>query len=152
VTEDGTFISLVRLESQDAGRRNKDRPEVDTWWSETAELFTGEPVLTASSNVVVDVAGEPDAAGFVQVIQGRNSDADRARELMADDSPEWARWRPDILGSSVAEHDGGAYTMALYFTSEDAALERESTEPPPELKAVMEEMNALTVGRRSSST
>ena len=36
--------------------------------------------------------------------------------------------------------------MALYFTSEEAAREGERKEPPPELKAQMDEMNALSIG------
>jgi hypothetical protein len=43
-------------------------------------------------------------------------------------------------------HEGGAYTMAMYFTSEAEAREGERKEPPPELKAQMEEMAALNVG------
>jgi hypothetical protein len=39
----------------------------------------------------------------------------------------------------------GAYTMAVYFTSE-AAARRERKQPPPELQAQMEEMAALSVG------
>jgi len=34
----------------------------------------------------------------------------------------------------------------VYFTSEEAAREGESKEVPPELKAQMEEMDALSVG------
>ena len=62
------------------------------------------------------------------------------------DSSEWAAFRPDILGSVAVAHEGGAYTMALYFTSEEEAREGERREPPPELKAQMEEMEALSVG------
>ena len=36
--------------------------------------------------------------------------------------------------------------MAVYFTSEAAAREGERKEPPPEAKAQMDEMNALSVG------
>jgi hypothetical protein len=36
--------------------------------------------------------------------------------------------------------------MALYFTSEEAAREGERKEPPPELKAQMDEMGRLSVG------
>jgi hypothetical protein len=146
VTEDGRFIALARFESEEAARRNSDRPEQDQWWTETAKLFTGEVTFRGSSDVTVDLIGEPDDAGFVQVIQGRGSDPDRARELMAQDSSEWAAFRPDIIGSVGVGHDGGAYTMALYFTSEEAAREGERKEPPPELKAQMEEMDALSVG------
>jgi hypothetical protein len=44
-------------------------------------------------------------------------------------------------------HEGGAYTMATYFTSEQAAREGERKEPPPQLKAQMEEMGKLSVGQ-----
>jgi hypothetical protein len=146
VTEDGRFIALARFESEEAAQRNSDRPEQDKWWAETAKLFSGEATFRNSSDVTVDVNGEPDDAGFVQVIQGRGSDPDRARELMGQDSSEWAAFRPEIIGSVGVGHDGGAYTMALYFTSEEAAREGERKEPPPELKAQMEEMGRLNVG------
>ena len=36
--------------------------------------------------------------------------------------------------------------MCLYFTSEEAAREGEKKAPPPELLAVMKEMDSLSVG------
>jgi hypothetical protein len=146
VTEDGRFIALARFESEEAARRNSDRPEQDRWWAETARLFSGEATFKDSSDVTVDLVGEPDEAGFVQVMQGRGTDPDRARELMGEDSAAWADFRPDILGSVAVGHEGGAYTMAVYFTSEAEAREGERKEPPPELRAQMEEMAALSVG------
>jgi hypothetical protein len=146
VTEDGRFIGLVRFESQDAARRNSDRPEQDRWWRETAALFDGEPVFHDSDDVVLDTPGDPDRAGFVQVMQGRGTDPDRARELMSQDADKWAAFRPDVLGSVAAQYDDGAYTMAIYFTSEAEAREGERKQPPPELKAQMDKMNELTVG------
>jgi hypothetical protein len=146
VTEDGRFIALARFESEEAARRNSDRPEQDRWWSETARLFTTEPTFKDSSDVIVDVVGDPDTAGFVQVMRGQGTDSDRARELMSQDSAAWADFRPDIVGSIVAVYEDGAYTMAIYFTSEEAAREGERKEPPAELKAQMEEMDALSVG------
>ncbi len=65
---------------------------------------------------------------------------------MSGDSEEWAAFRPDIIGSLAVEHDDGAYTMALYFTSEEEAREGERKEVPPALKAQMEEMDALSIG------
>jgi hypothetical protein len=146
VTEDGRFIALARFESEEAARRNSDRPEQDRWWAETSRLFSGEATFKDSSDVTVDLVGEPDGAGFVQVMQGRGTDTDRARELMSDDSSAWADFRPEILGSVAVGHGGGAYTMAVYFTSEAEAREGERREPPPELRAQMEEMAALNLG------
>ena len=146
VTEDGRFIALARFESEEAARRNSNRPEQDQWWSETAKLFSGEPTFKDSTDIIPDVIGDPDTAGFVQVIQGQGTDPDRARELMSQDSSQWADFRPDIIGSLAVAHDAGAYTMALYFTSEEEAREGERKEPPAELKAQMEEMDKLTIG------
>jgi hypothetical protein len=146
VTEDGRFIALARFESEEAARANSDRPEQDRWWAETAKLFTGEASFKDSSDVIVDLVGEPDEAGFVQVMQGRGTNPDRARELMSEDSGAWAAFRPEILGSVAVGHEGGAYTMAIYFTSEAEAREGERKQPPPELQAQMEEMAALSIG------
>lgn len=146
VTQDGTFIALARFESEELARSNSERVEQGQWWSEISKLFTGGATFRDSTSVFVDVHGDPDNAGFVQVMQGRGSDPDRAEELMGTDSDEWAAFRPDIIGSLGALHEGGAYTMAIYFTSEEAAREGERKEPPPELKAQMEEMDSLSVG------
>jgi hypothetical protein len=146
VTEDGRFIAAARFESEDAARRNSDRPEQDRWWSETSRLFDGEPSFSDSSEVDVDTNGDPATATFVQVMQGRTSDPERARRMMAEDSTDWSSFRPDMLGSVAAGHDGGAYTMVMWFTSEAEAREGERKEPPPELKAQMDEMGALSVG------
>lgn len=146
VTEAGQLIATARFESEEQARRNSERPEQGQWWSETSKLFTEEPTFHDSTHVTPDVVGEPDAAGFVQVMQGHGTNPERARELMAQDADKWADFRPDILGSVVVEHDAGAWTMLMYFTSEEAAREGEQKEPPPELKAQMDEMNTLSVG------
>jgi hypothetical protein len=96
--------------------------------------------------VDVDTNGDPATATFVQAMQGRTSDPERARRLMAEDSTDWSAFRPDMLGSVAAGHDGGAYTRVMWFTSEAEAREGERKEPPPELKAQMDEMGALSVG------
>jgi hypothetical protein len=146
VTEDGRFIALARFESEESARRNSDRPEQDRWWSETSELFDGEPTFHDSTEVDVDTNGDPATATFVQAMQGRTSDPERARRLMSEDSTDWSAFRPDMLGSVAAGHDGGAYTMFMWFTSEAEAREGERKEPPPELKAQMDEMGSLSVG------
>lgn len=146
MTDDGQLVALARFASEDAARQNNARPEQDAWWRETAGLFTGEVTFRESSDVVVDLAGDPDRAGFVQVMQGRGSDPDRARDLMRADADMWAAFRPDVIGNVVAMHDGGAYTMAIYFTSEAEAREGEQKEPPAAIRAQMDELAALAVG------
>ena len=49
VTEDGRFVALARFESEEAARRNSDRPEQGQWWAETAKLFTGDPVSATAA-------------------------------------------------------------------------------------------------------
>lgn len=149
VTDDGTLLALARFESEEAAQQNSDRPEQTAWWERTATLFTGEPTFQNSTTVDVDTPGDPAQAGFVQVMQGQVSDPDRARELMSSDPTDWQSFRPDILGTVNVGHDGGAWTMAIYFTSEEAAREGEQKEPPPELQEMMKEMDALSVGEPS---
>ena len=146
VTGDGQLIALARFESAEAARRNSDQPAQDQWWKDFSASLDGEATFHDSDDVVVDLVGEPDAAGFVQVIQGKGTDPDRARELMTEDSAQWAGFRPDILGTAVSMYGDGEYTMAMYFTSEAEAREGEQKEPPPELKAQMDELNSMAVG------
>jgi hypothetical protein len=146
VTEDGRSIALVRFESEEAARQNSERPEQSSWWEGMAALFTEEPSFHNSTTVDVDTAGDPADAGFVQVMQGRTSDPDRARQLMQDDPTDWQTYRPDILGTLNVGHDEDAWTMAIYFTSEEAARAGEQKEPPAEMQQTMKELDSLTVG------
>jgi nitrous oxide reductase len=51
-----------------------------------------------------------------------------------------------LIGSVAAEHDGGAYTMELYFSSEAAAREGERKEPSLEPMAQMDEVRQMVLG------
>jgi hypothetical protein len=144
VTDDGRFISLVRFQDAAAARRNSNRPEQDQWWKETSTLFSDEPRFIDSEDVTVDTPGDPAKATFVQFMQGTGRDPDRARELMAQNPDEMAAFRPDMLGSVSVAYDGGTgWTMAMYFTSEADAREGEKKEPPPALRAQMDELGKL---------
>lgn len=145
VTDGGVLMALVRFESEEVARQNSDRPEQAAWWEKTSRLFTDEPVFHNSTAVDIATPGDPGQAGFVQVMQGRTSDADRVRELMANDPADWA-FRPDILGRVWLGHEDGAWTMAIYFSSEEAAREGERKDDPPETREFMEEMNSLISG------
>ena len=146
VTEDGRFIAAVRFDSEEAARRNSERPEQGQWWAQTEKAFDGAPTFRDSSDVTVDLHGDPDQAGFVQIMQGRSSDPDRVKQLMDQDADKWTALRPDMIGSVSIGHDEGAYTMIMYFTSEADAREGERKELPLELRAQMDEMNKLSVG------
>ena len=56
--------------------RTATAPEQDQFWSEMSKLFDGEPTFQDSNDVQVDTSGDPDAAGFVQVMTGQVSDPD----------------------------------------------------------------------------
>jgi hypothetical protein len=147
ITDDGRLIAIARFDSEESARRNSDRPEQGEWWAEISAQFSDEPTFLESSDVLVtEGSGDPDSAGFVQVILGRTSDPGRARELMAAQSPDWSDFRPDVLGSLVAVHGDGAYTFAIYFSSEADARSGEKKEAPESVKAEMAEMDALEVG------
>lgn len=146
VTDDGQFLAVARFDSLEAARRNSDRAEQGEWWTQTATLFSGAATFHDSTDVELDIHGDLDRSGFVQVIQGRTNDPARVRELMSQNPEAWAAFRPDVLGSVSIGHDGGRYTMVLYFTSEAEAREGEGKEPPPEVQAQMAEMDKLEVG------
>ena len=145
ITDDNEVFVLVRFESEEAARANSDRPEQGQWWAEMEKLFDGEPTFQDSSDVQVDTSGDPNAAGFVQVMTGQVTDADRVRQLMAQ-QPDMRQLRPDILGSVTVNHDDGKWSMVIYFTSEAEARKGEAKEMPPEAVKVMEEMQSLSVG------
>ena len=146
VTDDNEVFVLVRFESEEAARANSDRPEQGAWWAEMEKLFDGQPTFQDSNDVQVDTSGDPDAAGFVQVMTGQVTDPDRAKQLMAA-QPDMRTLRPDILGSVSVGHEGGKWTMVIYFTSEADAREGEAKQMPPEALKAMEEMQALSVGQ-----
>jgi hypothetical protein len=147
ITDDGEVVAVARFESAEAAGRNAQRPEQGQWWAETSRLFDGEVSFRDSEDVTVDLQGDPDRAGFVQIMQGQVTDAARAKELMAQFPDDvMAAYRPDLLGSVMIGHPDGAWTQVLYFTSEAEAREGERKETPPELKDAMEEMSTLSVG------
>ena len=141
ITDDGTFVGVVRFESEDAARRNGERPEQDAWWNEAEKCFAGEVTFLDSSDVTTWLAGGSDDAGFVQVIEGHLQDPERMRSMMEQHSDEIRQMRPEIIGATVAVRDGGDYVQTIYFTSEAEAREGEKVEPPQDVaEAMAEEM------------
>src|SRR6476620_6015827 len=69
ITDDNQLFVLVRFESDEAARANSDKPEQGEWWAEREKLFDGEPSFQDSNDVQVDTSGDPDVAGFVQVMR-----------------------------------------------------------------------------------
>jgi hypothetical protein len=146
MTPDGRMVAVVRFDSEEDARANSDRPEQGEWWADMAKLFDSEAVFRDSSRVLVDVRGNPDDAGFVQVMQGGSTDPERAWKLMEEDDTDWSAFRPDILGSISIGHADGRWTMVNYFTSEAEARAGEQKEAPAELQQQMEELMSLSTG------
>jgi hypothetical protein len=146
VTDDGRALAVARFESVEAARRNAQRPEQTAWWEATQRLFDGDLTFQDSEDVTVEMAGDPDRAGFVQVMTGQVTDPVRAKEVMAQFPRDaMAQMRPDILGTLMIGHDEGRWTQVIYFTSEAEAREGERKEPPPELQAMMDELTRISV-------
>lgn len=121
VTADGDAVGVARFESAEAAARNSDRPEQGEWWAETEKLFSGPVTFHDSSDVDVFLAGGSDAAGFVQVMQGRVNDLARAKELEAKANETMPTLRPDVIGSVRARYGDNEFTEVVYFTSEAEA-------------------------------
>src|SRR5262249_43858196 len=120
------------------------RPEQAMWWAQTAKLFAGDVAVSESGAAFLDRGGASDQAGFVQVIQRRVRDVARARQLLKEISPLVAQFRPEDIGILAVEHDGDHFTVAVSFPSEREARGTER-QPPPALKALRAEQNALCV-------
>jgi hypothetical protein len=146
VTDAGELFIMVRFESEEAARANSERPEQHRFWTETSQLFSTEPRFQNSTDVTVDTSGDPDTAGFAQVMTGQVTDPELARKLMAE-QPDMRELRPDILGSVTVNHEDGKWTMVIYFKTEAEARAGEAKEMPAEAKEAMEAMMAISVGQ-----
>jgi hypothetical protein len=140
VTEDGHFIATARFDSEAAARANSDRPEQGMWWSQT-EKSLSDVVFHDCSDVTLINGGGSDRAGFVQVMQTKDSDVATLKTMNEQMSDSITEMRPDVLGMTMGVHEDGKGTTSLvYFASEAAAREGEQQAPPPEAAAQMEEM------------
>ncbi|MPY98387.1 MAG: hypothetical protein GEU97_10390 [Actinophytocola sp.] len=143
VTDDGMFVAAVRFESEEAARRNSERPEQGEWWREMEQHFTGPVTFHDCRDVIVLLGGGSDDAGFVQVIQGQVTDPDRARAFAEQTSELMAQYRPDVIGATIAIDEDGFFTQTIAFTSEDAARDGERKEMPADVASMMAEGMAM---------
>jgi hypothetical protein len=138
-TSTGDCILIARFESEDAAKRNSDRPEQDAWWSETERCFDGPVRFHDTVDVQVMAHGDLDGAHFVQVMEGHVSDHDRAVALGEESDPILTDARPDLLGAVTAFFDDGEFTEVAYFTSEEDARRAETGPVPDEAAPMLEE-------------
>lgn len=134
ITQDGRMIMMARFESEEAARRNSDRPEQGEWWARMSSHLDGEATFHETTDVSAYGDGGSDDAGFVQVMQGRVNDVEAAKRLGEEMDKEMPQRRPDVIGGVTSTYDDGAFTDFIYFTSLEEARrnEKEMTEDPPE--------------------
>jgi len=138
VTDDGTFIGVVRFSSRAEAEANSTRQEQDAWWQSTAKCFDGDVEFRDYDDVLTMLDGGSDDAGFVQVMRGRVDDAAGLRSFMEQPLDGLREMRPEIIGGTVAVADDGDFTQTMYFVSEAAAREGEKKEMPEEVQRDME--------------
>lgn len=142
ISDDGEFIAVVRFESEEAARRNSDKPEQSEWWAETEKCFEGEVKFYDSSDIDTFLDGGSDDAGFVQVIQARAKDRDRLTQRERE-GEEWLRQnRPEVIGGIRAWQQSD-YTETVYFKSEAEAREGEKKSASADAPADYEDWSEL---------
>lgn len=145
ITEDGTCILLARFDSKESAQANSNRPEQGAWWADTASCFDGEPSFMDCTNIVEWMGGGSNDAHFVQIMEGRTSNAERMMEIWNTATDRLHELRPEILGGTFMQYgDKGDYVEAIYFTSEADARRGEQMEIPDDLRGLMEEDRQLS--------
>jgi hypothetical protein len=139
VTDDGEFVAVVRFESREAAAKNSARPEQGEWWQRMSACFDGEVSFHDCDNAMMFLNGGSDEAGFVQIIQGRVTDAERFRRFMEQPMDSLQQARPEIIGGTIAMESDGWFTETIAFRSEEAAREGEKKELPAEIQQTYEE-------------
>ena len=146
ISDDGMFMAVVRFESAEAAQSNSHRPEQSVWWKEMEQYFTGPVSFHDCKDVMLLAGGGSDKAKFVQVIQGQVRDRERVHTLTEQSASMLSKYRPDVIGSTIAIDDGGFFTETVSFTSETEARAAESRPMPPEVQKMMEEEMSLIEG------
>ncbi|MFC9790467.1 hypothetical protein [Rhodococcus sp. NPDC127528] len=141
--EDGTFIALVRFDSEESARRNSTRPEQGSWWAETEQCFDGPVSFMDCPDAIAWRGGGSDDAGFVQIMEGRTADASRLSELMTEAGDKLRDVRPEIIGGTFASAGDGGYVEAVYFTNESEARAHEHMTVPDDLRSLFDEEGPL---------
>ncbi len=143
IDENGIIIIGSRFGSEEAARKNSDRPEQGEWWQET-ERFIESPEFYDCKDVDLLNDGGSNDAGFVQVIQGYATSEqaiEDVRKLTTQMEDAMRSHRPDVIGGFVAWGPNLGFSQFVYFTSEAEAREGEKKEDPPEFAEMGEVMS-----------
>ncbi len=139
LTDDNTFVAMVRFESREAAARNSGRPEQSAWWAETERCFEGPVTFHDCDDAVTFLDGGADDAGFVQVIEGRLTDPERFRRLQELPVDVLQQARPEIIGGVMAMAQDGTFIETVAFRSEAEARAGERKEMPAEMRQTWQE-------------
>lgn len=142
ITDDGEFVGVVRFESREAAARNSMRPEQGEWFRRMEECFDDKVSFHDCDDAVMFLDGGSDAAGFVQVIQGRVADPGRFRSFMEQPMDALHEQRPEIIGGTIAMEPDGWFTETVAFRSESEARAGEGNEMPQDARREWEEQMA----------
>ncbi|MGH8984721.1 MAG: hypothetical protein ACRDY6_12730 [Acidimicrobiia bacterium] len=142
IADDGTFIAMVRFESEDAARRNETREAQTRWSQETLRHLDCGVVFHDCTETDTWARGGSDEAGFVQIRQGVSGDPSRLRDLYVNQQPfRMGPLRPEVIGGLFAWHgDGGGFTLSAYFTSEHDARNGENID---EFRSFFDDISAV---------
>jgi hypothetical protein len=143
MSDDSMFVALARFESEDAARRNSERPEQGAWWAETERCFAGDVTFMDCTDVTQWLEGGSDRAGFVQIMEGHSSDPNTMFRLMTEAGERIHQMRPEIIGGMFGTYGQDGYVEAVYFTSEAEARDHEMMEIPDDLRAMLDEEQRL---------
>ena len=138
-TDDDMFIGVVRFTSREAAMANSERTEQGQWAERMQALMDGPVEFHDCDDVTLLLDGGSDEAGFVQVIEGRVSDPERAKAMLAEAST-LRDLRPEIIGGTLALEADGRFIETVAFTDEAAARKGEQTATPAEVDERLREL------------
>jgi hypothetical protein len=126
VDDDNHFVVMARFEDEASARASSDSPEQTAWYEGFTSCLDGEPTFKESSDVDILFDGASGDAHFVQVMEGKANDRQKAEAM---ESPEMLEQlhevRPDLLGGVRVWLPGDEFVDAAFFTSEEEARENE---------------------------
>jgi hypothetical protein len=138
-TDDDRFIGVVRFDSLEACRDAATMDGAGLWWAGAEALCNGSCQIDEAQDVSMMLEGGSDDAGFVQVMRGQVTDADKLRHLMSDEMTSMLHQaRPEILGATLAIEPDGHFVETVAFTDESSARKGEQTEMPDDVRAELE--------------
>lgn len=143
VTDGGRVVMLARFTDRAAAEANAARPEQSAWWDEMARCFTGPITFHETEDVIEMRHGDAQRARFVQVMEGHVTDRVRAERLQDRMEPLLSSMRPDLLGTTTAYFDDGAYASLAYFSSEEEARHNEHQPVPDAVAGELAEWDRL---------